>query len=157
MGELEVRGPWVCASYYRDADAGGKFTADGWLRTGDIVTIGEDGCIEIKDRSKDVIKSGGEWISSIALENALMAHPSVLEAAVIAVPNEKWWERPFAYIVLKDGKVVSVDELREFLGGKFAKFWIPEGYEVLEAIPKTSVGKFLKSALRDKYLRDHAG
>jgi fatty-acyl-CoA synthase len=157
MGELEVRGPWVCASYYRDNDAGGKFTDDGWLRTGDIVSIGEDGCIEIKDRSKDVIKSGGEWISSIALENALMAHPSVLEAAVIAVPNEKWWERPFAYIVPKEGRIVLPEELREFLTGKFAKFWVPEGYEIIEAIPKTSVGKFLKSALRDKYLQDHAG
>ena len=157
MGELEVRGPWVCASYYHDPEPGGKFTADGWLRTGDIVTIGEDGCIEIKDRSKDVIKSGGEWISSIALENALMAHPSVLEAAVIAVPNEKWWERPFAYIVPKEGKTVSADELREFLAGRFAKFWVPEGYEIIEAIPKTSVGKFLKAALREKYLRDRAG
>ncbi|HXB33111.1 MAG TPA: long-chain fatty acid--CoA ligase [Puia sp.] len=157
MGELEVRGPWVCASYYRDADPGGKFTADGWLRTGDIVSIGEDGCIEIKDRSKDVIKSGGEWISSIALENALMAHPSVLEAAVIAVPNEKWWERPFAYIVPKEGKIVLPEDLREFLAGKFAKFWVPEGYEIIGAIPKTSVGKFLKSALRDKYLKDHPG
>src|SRR5579863_1001570 len=126
MGELEVRGPWVCAAYYGGPDAGGvdagvggeeaggKFTADGWLRTGDIVSIGEDGCIEIKDRSKDVVKSGGEWISSIALENALMAHPSVLEAAVIAVPDEKWWERPYAYIVPKAGKTVSPDELREF-------------------------------------------
>jgi fatty-acyl-CoA synthase len=157
MGELEVRGPWVCASYYRDADPGGKFTADGWLKTGDIVSIGQDGCIEIKDRSKDVIKSGGEWISSIALENVLMGHPSVLEAAVIAVPNEKWWERPFAYIVPKEGKTVAPEELSEFLSARFAKFWIPDGYEMIDAIPKTSVGKFLKSALRDKYLRDRTG
>jgi fatty-acyl-CoA synthase len=157
MGELEVRGPWVAASYYREVESQGKFTPDGWLRTGDIVSIGEDGCIEIKDRSKDVIKSGGEWISSIALENALMGHPSILEAAVIAIPDEKWMERPFAYVVPKEGRTVSADELREFLAGKFAKFWIPEGYAVIAGIPKTSVGKFLKSALREKYEKDHAG
>lgn len=155
MGELEVRGPWVASGYYHDNASGEKFTADGWLKTGDIVAIGEDGCIEIRDRSKDVIKSGGEWISSIALENALMGHPSILEAAVIAIPDEKWAERPFAYVVPKEGRTVSADELREFLTGKFAKFWVPDGYATVEAIPKTSVGKFLKSALRDKYLKDH--
>jgi fatty-acyl-CoA synthase len=155
VGELEVRGPWVAASYYGDADPQGKFTDDGWLKTGDIAAISEDGCIEIKDRSKDVIKSGGEWISSIALENALMSHPSVLEAAVIAVPDKKWMERPFAYVVPKPGKTISPDELRAFLAGKFAKFWIPEGYAVIDAIPKTSVGKFLKSALREKYEEEH--
>jgi fatty-acyl-CoA synthase len=157
MGELEVRGPWVASAYYHDDTSGEKFTADGWLKTGDIVTIGEDGCIEIRDRSKDVIKSGGEWISSIALENALMGHPSVLEAAVIAVPDEKWCERPFAYIVPKEGKTATSEELKEFLAGKFARFWIPDGYAVIAAIPKTSVGKFLKSALRDKYNKDYAG
>jgi len=155
VGELEVRGPCVAASYYDDTDPGGKFTGDGWLKTGDIASISEDGCIEIKDRSKDVIKSGGEWISSVALENALMGHPSVLEAAVIAVPDQKWMERPFAYIVLRDGKTASPDELKEFLSGKFSKFWIPEKYAFIEAIPKTSVGKFLKSALREKYEREH--
>ena len=157
MGELEVRGPWVAASYYRIADENEKFTPDGWLRTGDIVTISEDGFIEIADRSKDLIKSGGEWISSVALENALMDHPSVLEAAVIAVPDEKWIERPFAYIVPRKEKNVSADELKAFLSGKFAKFWIPENYAILESIPKTSVGKFLKSALREKYLKEHEG
>ncbi|HVM86949.1 MAG TPA: long-chain fatty acid--CoA ligase [Puia sp.] len=151
MGELEVRGPWVIAAYYGDKEHGEKFTSDGWLRTGDIVTITKDGYIEIKDRSKDLIKSGGEWISSVALENSLMGHPSVLEAAVIAVPDEKWIERPFAYIVLKEGKATSPDELKEFLADKFAKFWIPDGYAIIDAIPKTSVGKFLKSALRDRY------
>ena len=151
MGELEVRGPWVAASYYRDRESQEKFTADGWLKTGDIVAIGEDGCIEIKDRSKDVIKSGGEWISSIALENSLMGHPSVLEACVIAVPDMKWMERPFAYVVPKEGKTVSAEELKAFLAGKFAKFWIPEGYAFVNTIPKTSVGKFLKSALRQKH------
>ncbi len=154
MGELEVRGPWVASSYYRDNDAKDKFTSDGWLKTGDIVTIGEDGFIEIKDRSKDLIKSGGEWISSVALENGLMEHPSVLEAAVIGVPDEKWMERPFAYVVPKEGKNISPGELKEFLTGRFAKFWIPDGYAIIDAIPKTSVGKFFKSALREKYQFD---
>ena len=154
MGELEVRGPWVASSYYRDTESNEKFTTDGWLKTGDMVTITPSGCIEIKDRSKDVIKSGGEWISSIALENALMSHPCVLEAAVIAVPDSKWIERPFAYMSLKKGQTVSPDELREFLSDKFAKFWIPDGYAFVEAIPKTSVGKFQKSALRDQYARE---
>jgi fatty-acyl-CoA synthase len=155
MGELEVRGPYVAASYYRDPDPAGKFTDDGWLRTGDIVTISPEGCIEIKDRSKDVIKSGGEWISSVALENSLMGHPCVLEAAVIAVPDAKWMERPFAYVVLKEGKSVSIEELKEFLAPKFAKFWIPEGFAIVPSIPKTSVGKFLKSALRERHKSNH--
>jgi fatty-acyl-CoA synthase len=155
MGELEVRGPWVASSYYRDPETDERFTADGWFKTGDIVTIGEEGCLEIKDRSKDVIKSGGEWISSVALENTLMGHPSVLEAAVIGVPDEKWMERPFAFVVAKSGKPVSVEELREFLTGKFAKFWIPDQFAVVESIPKTSVGKILKSALRQRYAQEH--
>jgi len=154
MGELEVRGPWVASSYYNDGQPEGKFTDDGWLRTGDIVTIGENGCIDIKDRSKDVIKSGGEWISSVALENSLMSHPNVLEAAVIAVPDSKWIERPFAYVVPKEGKTVIPAQLKEFLTGKFPKFWIPDEYAIIPAIPKTSVGKFLKSALREQYARD---
>jgi len=154
LGELEVRGPWVAASYYRDDNSNSKFTTDGWLKTGDIATIDEDGFIEIKDRSKDLIKSGGEWISSVALENALMEHPSVLEAAVIGVPDQKWMERPFAYIVPKEGRTVSTDELREFLSGRFAKFWIPDEYALIAAIPKTSVGKFSKAALREKYHQD---
>ncbi|HEY4325855.1 MAG TPA: long-chain fatty acid--CoA ligase [Mucilaginibacter sp.] len=156
VGELEVRGPSVAASYYGDTEPGGKFTDDGWLKTGDIAAISEDGCIEIKDRSKDVIKSGGEWISSVALENALMGHPSVLEAAVIAIPDQKWMERPFAYVVPRESKTISPNELKEFLGGTFAKFWIPDGYAFIDAIPKTSVGKFLKSALRERYERENA-
>ena len=155
MGELEVRGPWVASSYYHDPESKEKFTSDGWLRTGDIVTIDDGGCIAIKDRSKDVIKSGGEWISSIALENTLMEHPSVLESAVIAVPDNKWIERPFAYVVPKEGKTISPDELKEFLSGKFAKFWIPDEYAIISAIPKTSVGKFMKSSLRDLYEKEH--
>lgn len=150
MGELEVRGPWIISSYYKD-ESPDKFTADGWFKTGDIVTIDEDGFIEIKDRSKDVIKSGGEWISSLALENALMGHPAVLEAAVIAVPDKKWMERPFAYVVLREGESATADELIEFLSGMFAKFWLPDECEFIDAIPRTSVGKFLKSALRERY------
>jgi fatty-acyl-CoA synthase len=156
MGELEVRGPWVCSSYYRDTDSEEKFTPDAWLRTGDIGTIDADGCIEIKDRIKDVIKSGGEWISSVALERSLMDHPFVLEAAVIAIPHEKWMERPFAYVVIKEGNTISPDELNRFLEDKFAKFWIPDGYSFIDAIPKTTVGKFLKSALRSRYHQEHA-
>jgi fatty-acyl-CoA synthase len=156
MGELEVRGPCVCSSYYKAEDANEeRFTPDGWLKTGDIVTISEDGFIEIRDRNKDVVKSGGEWISSVALENSLMCHPSILEAAVIGIPDAKWIERPFAYVVLKEGKNFSPAELNEFLAARFAKFWVPEGYDVIDAIPKTSVGKFLKSALREKYLKEH--
>ena len=155
MGELEVRGPCVASAYYGDKGSDEKFTPDGWLRTGDIAAISEDGCIEIKDRSKDVIKSGGEWISSIALENALMEHPSVLEAAVIAVPDQKWMERPFAYIVLKERMTASQAELNSFLAGKFAKFWLPDNYAMIDSIPKTSVGKYLKSALREKYDHEH--
>ena len=157
MGELEVRGPWVSSSYYRDLEPEGKFTSDEWFKTGDIVSIDGHGCIEVKDRSKDVIKSGGEWISSVALENTLMGHPSVMEAAVVAVPDDKWMERPFAYIVPKPGKMLNCDDLKEFLETKFPKFWLPKGYEIIQAIPKTSVGKFLKSALRDKYAREHEG
>ena len=126
MGELEVRGPFIASSYYRDEQPGEKFTADGWLKTGDMVTINSDGYIEIKvDRSKDVIKSGGEWISSIALENALMAHPHVLEAAVIAVPDKKWIERPFAYVVLKKDKTVSSAELQRISQRKVCQILDP--------------------------------
>jgi fatty-acyl-CoA synthase len=119
-----------------------------------MVTISGNGCIDIKDRSKDVIKSGGEWISSVAIENSLMSHPCIAEACVIAIPDDKWMERPFAYIVPRDGKTISPEEIREFLSDKFAKFWIPDGYAMISAIPKTSVGKFLKSALRDQYARE---
>jgi len=150
MGELEVRGPWIISAYYKDTSTE-KFTTDGWFRTGDIVTIDPDGFIEIKDRSKDVIKSGGEWISSQALENVLMCHPAVLEAAVIAVPDDKWMERPFACVVLREGKAASPADLKEYLADKFAKFWIPDQFAFVDTIPKTSVGKFLKSALRERY------
>jgi len=151
LGELEVRGPWVAAQYYHGDVEDSRFTADGWFRTGDIVRITPGGCVELADRSKDLVKSGGEWISSVALENALMGHPAVAEAAVIAVPHPKWDERPFAAVVLKPGYTVSVDDLRAFLAPHFASWWLPDSVTFVEAIPKTSAGKFLKSALRDQF------
>jgi fatty-acyl-CoA synthase len=151
MGELEVRGPWVASGYYDTPEQADRWTEDGWFRTGDIVSIHPRGFIQIKDRSKDVIKSGGEWISSVELENALMAHPAVAEAAVIAIPDPKWDERPLAAVVLKQEQAVSADELREFLAPNFAKWWLPERIEFVAEIPKTSVGKFRKTALREQF------
>ena len=153
MGELEVRGPWVAASYYDTPEQANRWTDDGWFRTGDIVSIDERGFINIQDRSKDVIKSGGEWISSVALENALMGHPAVAEAAVIAVPNEKWTERPLAVVVLKPGESATPEELREHLAASFVKFWLPDAFEFVDEIPKTAVGKFRKTALRDQFVK----
>jgi acyl-CoA synthetase (AMP-forming)/AMP-acid ligase II len=150
MGELEVRGPWIVSAYY-DAESSDRFTEDGWFKTGDIVSIDRYGCIEIQDRSKDVIKSGGEWISSVALENALMGHPAVAEAAVIAVPDEKWSERPLAVVVLKEGETATPDDLRAYLEPHFAKWWLPENFEFVDEIPKTAVGKFRKTALREQF------
>jgi fatty-acyl-CoA synthase len=151
MGELEVRGPWVASGYYRQERGDDRLTDDGWFRTGDIVTIASDGCIHIQDRAKDLIKSGGEWISSVALENAIMAHPAVAEAAVIAVRDPKWDERPLAAVVLRSGATLAADELRAFLADKVAKWWLPERIEFVDEIPKTSVGKFMKSVLRQRY------
>jgi fatty-acyl-CoA synthase len=151
MGELEVRGPWVAASYLDAPESADRWTADGWFKTGDIVSIHPRGYIQIKDRSKDVIKSGGEWISSVELENALMAHPAVAEAAVIAIPDDKWAERPLAAVVLKEGATATSEELREFLEPQFAKWWLPERFEFIEEIPKTSVGKFRKLELREMF------
>ena len=151
MGELEVRGPWVARQYYNVDGPDDRFTADGWFRTGDIVTITSCGCIELTDRAKDLVKSGGEWISSVALENALMGHPKVAEAAVIAVPHPKWDERPLAVVVLKPGQTATRDEMVEYLAPQFAKWWLPDGVEFAAEIPRTSAGKFKKSVLRDKY------
>jgi fatty-acyl-CoA synthase len=153
MGELVVRGPWVAASYYNDDRGAASFTADGWFRTGDVVTIQANGYIEIADRTKDLIKSGGEWISSVALENALMAHPKVLEAAVIAVPDERWGERPLACVVPRPEfrGTVSDAELVEHLSQHFAKWSLPEHYLFLDELPKTSVGKFDKKAMRQQH------
>ena len=151
MGELEVRGPWIASAYYNRPDAADRFTDDGWFKTGDIVTIDQDATIQVQDRSKDLIKSGGEWISSVALECALMGHPAVAEAAVIGVKHPKWDERPIAAVVLKPGQSASPDELRSFLAPNFAKFWLPDAFEFIDAIPRTSAGKFKKSALRDQF------
>jgi fatty-acyl-CoA synthase len=151
MGELEVRGPWVAAAYYNRDDCGDRFTDDGWFKTGDIVTIDERATVSIQDRSKDLIKSGGEWISSIALESALMGHPAVAEAAVIPVASLKWTERPLAVVVLKQGASTSPDDLLAFLAPHFPKFWLPDGFAFIEAIPRTSAGKFQKSALRSRF------
>jgi fatty-acyl-CoA synthase len=151
MGELEVRGPWIASAYYHRDDCADRFTDDGWFKTGDIVTIDATGTIQVQDRSKDVIKSGGEWISSVALECALMGHPSVAEAAVIPVEHPKWAERPLAAVVLKPGATASVDELRDYLASQFPKFWLPDAFEFIDAIPRTSAGKFKKSELRQRF------
>jgi fatty-acyl-CoA synthase len=151
MGELEIRGPWVAAAYHGGSGAD-KFTDDGWFRTGDVVRINERGCMRICDRAKDLVKSGGEWISSVDLENELMAHTAVAEAAVIAVPDEKWGERPLAAVVLRDGMQASPDELRVHLGSEFAKWQLPDRIVFIEAIPRTATGKFKKTALRERFV-----
>lgn len=154
MGELEIRGPWVARGYYNTREGDDRFTDDGWFRTGDVVTIDTRGRVHIQDRSKDLIKSGGEWISSLALENALMGHPSVAEAAVIALPHPKWQERPLAVVVLKKDRRADADELISFLEPHFAKWWLPDVVEFIDQIPRTTVGKFNKSALRERF-RDY--
>jgi fatty-acyl-CoA synthase len=154
MGELEIRGPWIAGAYYETPEQADRWTDDGWFKTGDVVSLHPRGFIQIKDRSKDVIKSGGEWISSVELENALMAHPAIAEAAVIAVPDTKWDERPLAVVVKREGAEVTGDELREFLAPDFAKWWLPDRYEFVAEIPKTSVGKFLKTELREQYAKE---
>jgi fatty-acyl-CoA synthase len=151
MGELEVRGPWIASAYYNRDDCADRFTDDGWFKTGDIVTIDRDATIQVQDRSKDLIKSGGEWISSVALECALMGHPAVAEAAVIPVMHPKWAERPLAAVVLKPGADASPADLRGFLAPQFPKFWLPDAFEFIDAIPRTSAGKFKKSELRERF------
>ncbi|ARF56500.1 long-chain fatty acid--CoA ligase [Streptomyces gilvosporeus] len=155
-GELEVRGPWIAGSYFGGAQGEAlrpedKFSPDGWLRTGDVGTITPNGYLTLTDRAKDVIKSGGEWISSVELENHLMAHPGVAEAAVVAVPDEKWGERPLATVVLTDGSALTYEELQAFLGERIARWQLPERWAVIPAVPKTSVGKFDKKVLRRQY------
>lgn len=149
VGELEVRGPWITGAYY-GVDAPEKFD-DGWLRTGDVGTITPDGYLTLTDRTKDIIKSGGEWISSVDLENAVMGHPDVIEAAVIGVPDPKWDERPLVAVVLREGSDATPDSLREFLSDKVAKWQLPENWTVINEVPKTSVGKFDKKRLRSQY------
>ncbi len=150
MGELQVRGPWVAGSYY-GAEEPDRWTPDGWFRTGDVVTIDREGYVKIVDRTKDLIKSGGEWISSVDLENALMGHPAVKEAAVVAVPHPRWGERPLAVVVLREGHHATPEELRAFLAPRFAKWWLPDAFVFVSDIPKTSAGKFQKARLRQQY------
>ncbi len=151
MGELQARGPWVIRSYFKREPTPEHFTEDGWFRTGDVAVMTPDGYMTITDRTKDLVKSGGEWISTVALENALMAHDQILEAAVIAVPDEKWSERPLAVVVPTPECNVTGDGLREFLASRFAKFEIPDRFVLVDELPKTSVGKFDKKLLRSAY------
>ncbi len=149
IGEFEIRGPWIAGAYY-GVDAPERFH-DGWLKTGDIGTLDAEGFMVISDRSKDVIKSGGEWISSVELESRVMAHPAVFEAAVIAVPDERWDERPLCCVVLRPDATASAEELHDFLAPQVPKWWLPEHWTFLESIPKTSVGKFDKKVLRAQF------
>ena len=151
MGELEVRGPWVAGSYFNASETADRWTSDGWFRTGDVATIDPDGCIKLVDRSKDLVKSGGEWISSVDLENTLMSHPAVREAGVVAVSHPKWQERPLAVVALKDGAQVTAEELRAFLSAKFAKWQMPDDFVFVNDLPHTSTGKLLKTELRKRY------
>jgi len=151
VGEVEVRGPWVTGEYLGEGGPDPDKFRDGWLRTGDVGTLSADGYIVLTDRAKDVIKSGGEWISSVELENALMGHPAVLEACVVGVPDDKWGERPLATVVVRDGATVTVGELRQFLEGRTAHWQVPERWAFIEQVPKTSVGKFDKKRLRAGY------
>jgi fatty-acyl-CoA synthase len=150
-GELEVRGPWVASSYYEAPEEAHRWTADGWFRTGDMACIDEDGYVKLVDRSKDLIKSGGEWISSVDMENALMGHPAVREAAVVGVPHPKLLERPLAVVVLNEGQKATAEELRHFLSTRFAKWQLPDAIVFADEIPRTSVGKFKKTELRARY------
>jgi fatty-acyl-CoA synthase len=155
MGEIQVRGPWVIGSYYDNPESASRFTDDGWFRTGDVATVDPEGYVQITDRTKDLIKSGGEWISSVDVENLIMAHPKVLEAAVIAVPHPKWVERPLACVVPRPGERIDPGEIVEFLRPQLARWALPDEVVLVEAVPKTSVGKFDKKVLRERF-RDRA-
>jgi len=150
-GELQVRGPWIARAYYEDPSGDDKFTEDGWLRTGDVAELERGAYVKLVDRTKDLVKSGGEWISSVELENQVMAHPDVVEAAVIAVPDERWGERPCACVVLRSGSGLDAEALREHLAERVPKWWIPERIEFIDEVPKTSVGKFDKKVLRARF------
>ena len=149
-GELQCAGPWIAAGYF-GGEGASQFTDDGWLRTGDVAVIDPDGYIRLVDRTKDLVKSGGEWISSVELENEIMAHPKVREAAVIGIQDEKWGERPLACVVPEEGEELSADDVRDFLDGRVAKWWVPESIEFIDEVPKTSVGKFSKKTLRERF------
>jgi fatty-acyl-CoA synthase len=150
-GEIQAAGPWIAAEYYRGEGGGAQFTADGWLRTGDVAAVDRYGSIRIVDRTKDLVKSGGEWISSVELENAIMAHPKVAEAAVIGVADERWTERPLACVVVKPGETLTAQEVLEHLQPLVASWWLPDAVEFIDEVPKTSVGKFSKRTLREKF------
>ncbi|MGZ4683706.1 MAG: long-chain fatty acid--CoA ligase [Acidimicrobiales bacterium] len=150
-GELQVTGPWIAREYYNDPRSSDSFTPDGYLKTGDVVTIDEEGYLRIVDRTKDVVKSGGEWISSVELENEIMGHPAVAEAAVIGISHPKWSERPLACVVIKPGESLTKEELLEFLEGRVAKWWLPDDVVFIDEVPKTSVGKFSKKTLREQF------
>jgi fatty-acyl-CoA synthase len=156
-GELQVRGPTIARAYYNDETSAEKFTEDGWLRTGDVAEIQPGEIIKLVDRTKDLIKSGGEWISSVELENAIMAHADVIEAAVVAVPDERWSERPCACVVRRPGCELDADRLRSFLRDRVAKWWLPERIEFIDEVPKTSVGKFDKKVLRAQLAEGRIG
>jgi fatty-acyl-CoA synthase len=150
-GELQVQGPWIASTYYNDDRAAESFTPDGWLRTGDVATIDPDGYIRLVDRTKDLIKSGGEWIGSVEVENEIMAHPKVAEAAVIGVTHARWSERPLACVVVKPGEDLTKEELLTFLEPRMAKWWLPDDVVFIDEVPKTSVGKFSKKTLRERF------
>jgi fatty-acyl-CoA synthase len=150
-GEIQAAGPWIAKEYYRGEGGGAQFTEDGWLRTGDVASVDRFGFVRLVDRTKDLIKSGGEWIGSVELENEIMAHPKIAEAAVIAIPSEKWVERPLACVVVKPGETLTAEEVIEFLTPRVAKWWLPDAVEFIDEVPKTSVGKFSKKTLREKF------
>jgi fatty-acyl-CoA synthase len=150
-GELQANGPWIASAYYNDERSPDSFTEDGWLKTGDVATISPNGYVRLVDRTKDLVKSGGEWISSVELENAIMAHPKISEAAVIGIPDEKWSERPLACVVPDNGEEITLDELKAFLAERVPKWWIPNDMEIIDEVPKTSVGKFSKKTLREQF------
>jgi fatty-acyl-CoA synthase len=150
-GEVQVRGPWVARQYFRTDDPGEQFTEDGWLRTGDVGAISPLGYLRLVDRTKDLVKSGGEWISSVEIENLIMGHPKVAEAAVIAVPHPKWMERPLACVVVRPGEELDRDEVLSFLGEHLSRWQVPDDVVFVDEIPKTSVGKFSKRTLRERF------
>jgi fatty-acyl-CoA synthase len=150
-GELQVRGPWIASTYYNDDRSAESFTEDGWLRTGDVATVDGEGYIRLVDRTKDLIKSGGEWIGSVEVENEIMANPKVAEAAVIGVRHERWQERPLACVVVKAGEELTKEELLAFLEPRMAKWWLPDDVVFIDEVPKTSVGKFSKKTLRERF------
>jgi len=150
-GEIQAAGPWIARQYHRGEGGGAQFTADGWLRTGDVASLDRYGSVRLVDRTKDLIKSGGEWIGSVELENEIMAHPKVAEAAVIAIPHERWIERPLACVVVKAGETLTAEEVIAHLEPRVAKWWLPDAVEFIDEVPKTSVGKFSKKTLREKF------